>query len=63
MLVAGATDIGPVRGSNEDNFLLDEQLGLAMLADGMGGHAAGEVASAGRADRECRPISHCTRPT
>ena len=43
----GATDIGPVRDSNEDNFLIDETLGLAMVADGMGGHAAGEVASAG----------------
>jgi serine/threonine protein phosphatase PrpC len=42
----GATDIGPVRSSNEDNFLIDEALGLAMVADGMGGHDAGEVASA-----------------
>jgi protein phosphatase len=43
----GATDTGPVREGNEDNFLIDEALGLAMVADGMGGHAAGEVASAG----------------
>ena len=42
----GATDIGPVRGRNEDNFLIDAELGLAMVADGMGGHEAGEIASA-----------------
>ncbi|MBD8528375.1 MULTISPECIES: PP2C family serine/threonine-protein phosphatase [unclassified Massilia] len=47
MAVFGATDIGTVRRSNEDNFMIDEALGVAMLADGMGGHDAGEVASAG----------------
>src|SRR3954470_13515618 len=41
-----ATDVGRVRGHNEDNFLADKQLALFVVADGMGGHAAGEVASA-----------------
>ena len=39
------TDIGRRRVSNEDAFGLDEELGLYVVADGMGGHAAGEVAS------------------
>ena len=42
----GMTDVGLVRTSNEDNFVIDEELGLVMVADGMGGHEAGEVASA-----------------
>jgi len=41
----GVTDIGRRRTSNEDAFLLDDELGLYVVADGMGGHAAGEVAS------------------
>lgn len=40
------TDIGLRRERNEDSFLIDESLGLFMVADGMGGHRGGEVASA-----------------
>ena len=41
----GLTDVGRRRSSNEDAYFLDDRLGLYVVADGMGGHAAGEVAS------------------
>lgn len=42
---AAHTDKGPVRSANEDSHFRDDTLGLYLVADGLGGHAAGEVAS------------------
>jgi len=43
---AGLTDVGRKRTGNEDAFIVDPELGLYVVCDGMGGHASGEVASA-----------------
>jgi PPM family protein phosphatase len=42
---SGITDVGLKREGNEDSFSVDDSLGLYIVADGMGGHLAGEIAS------------------
>ena len=45
ILLVGETDTGKVREHNEDTIAIDPDIGLLVLADGMGGYNAGEVAS------------------
>src|SRR5947209_6647288 len=43
--IVGKTDRGKRRHKNEDFFVVDHELGFMLVADGMGGHASGDVAS------------------
>lgn len=57
----GTTDTGLCRESNEDTYVIDDTLALYAVADGMGGHAAGEVASALAVDAAHRTVVRLTR--
>ena len=63
LLMTGRTDPGMVREHNEDCFLTVPESGIAILADGMGGHLAGEVASAMAIDRVTHSLLHAFAET
>jgi len=62
LTVSGKSDVGLRRSNNEDSFFAAERLGLFIVADGMGGYAAGEVASA-MAVRAVRETLECALET
>ena len=55
---AAATDVGMRRRGNEDRYALAPEVGLYLVADGMGGHTAGQVASELAAEASVRAIEH-----
>ena len=56
----GATDVGRVRTDNQDQFVARDDVGLWAVADGMGGHRGGEVASEIACDTVARVFDHHT---
>jgi len=61
LTTAYATDVGLVRDHNEDSFFADRAKGLFIVADGMGGHLGGEVASRMAVEHIADEMSRCRR--
>ena len=62
LVIHGVTDVGRNREHNEDAISWDMKMGLVLLADGMGGHNAGEVASALAVDSVRTSLSDVVTP-
>ncbi|MFV2059234.1 MAG: Stp1/IreP family PP2C-type Ser/Thr phosphatase [Gammaproteobacteria bacterium] len=58
----GQSDVGLSRDHNEDDFICESDMNLAILADGMGGHNAGEVASQIAVQQVCNALKAVLRP-
>lgn len=61
-VVAGSTHPGLMRAVNEDGFYIDELRGLYVVADGMGGHADGAIASGEALAHLATELSHINTP-
>jgi PPM family protein phosphatase len=61
----GQTDVGLKRQKNEDSFLIDDSVGLYLVADGMGGHKGGDLASSMAVDimQSCISLEMKKNPT
>jgi len=61
--IVGLTDTGKVREHNEDAMAFDTDLGFVILADGMGGYSAGEVASSIAVEEVCKVLGDVVATT